>query len=189
MKKLIRLVNDSSKAEHMTALLAFPFLRHIVPDLIGYTEQVNVTKETHKLVTEMVEEHKATLNEDSPSRDLIDEYLKKIKTDGGEFNEEELALIIVDLFVAGSDTTSTAMNWIIRYLIEYPEIQRKVHEELDQVLGNAAPTLKDKGQVPYTEAMILETLRHGGGPPYAIPHRAMADIKYKGILLCKLVSL
>ena len=70
-------------------------------------------------------------------RDFIDYYLNEIKTATEEkrmnssFNEKEgllnLENVLVDLFIAGSETTSTTLNWGMLYMILHPDIQRKVY--------------------------------------------------------------
>ena len=44
--------------------------------------------------------------------------------------------VIQDLFLAGSETTSTTLDWALLYMIEYPEIQRKCQQEIEQVVNN-----------------------------------------------------
>ena len=44
-------------------------------------------------------------------------------------------MTLFDLFLAGSETTSTTLNWAVLYMVRYPEIQAKVQEELDTVVG------------------------------------------------------
>ena len=66
-----------------------------------------------------IDEHKATLDSNNP-RDLLDAFLVEMETSKDpEFTEEQLEAICFDLFVAGSETTSTTMNWILMYLTKY----------------------------------------------------------------------
>ena len=55
----------------------------------------------------------------------------------GEKGLQSLEIVLVDLFVAGSDTTSLTINWTILYLLHYPGVQAKVHAELDRVVGRS----------------------------------------------------
>ena len=78
-------------------------------------------------------------------RDFMDVYLREIdSTKNSEFNEEALMVTAMDLFGAGSETTATTLSWALLYMILYPEIQEKVHQEIDEVLGGREPTLDDR---------------------------------------------
>ena len=63
-----------------------------------------------------------------------------------EFNEDALLVTAMDLFGAGSETTATTLSWALLYMILYPEIQIKVHAEIDQVLAGKEPSLDDRIQ-------------------------------------------
>jgi cytochrome P450 len=53
--------------------------------------------------------------------------------------------VLLDMLFAGSETTSTALNWAIMFMIKYPDIQRRVQQELDQVVGrNRLPNIEDR---------------------------------------------
>ena len=61
-------------------------------------------------------------------------------------SEEQLLVLLMDLFTAGAETTSTTLTWTIIHLIHNPEVQKKVHDEIDNILGNSQPTLEHKGR-------------------------------------------
>ena len=85
---------------------------------------------------------------------------------------------ILDLLLAGTETTSTALTWAILFLIRYPEIQNKLHKELDTVIGrNELPTLDNRTSLPYTEAFIHELLRYTCIAPLGLPHMAGGDVE------------
>ena len=56
-------------------------------------------------------------------------------------------------------TTSVAATFLIGMCLANPEIQKKIQEEVDEVLGDRVPTLKDRPHLPYLEAVTLELLR------------------------------
>ena len=86
-----------------------------------------------------------------------------------------------DLFVAGTDTTATTLKWAILYLMLHPDIQRKIHEELDMVIGRERmPTLEDRKVLPYTEAVLLEIQRIATIVPLSVPHSTAYDTKLAG---------
>lgn len=64
--------------------------------------------------------------------------------------------------IAGSDTTSNTFGWIFQYLVEYPDVKARLVEEIDSVLNSTqdvVPSLDQLAQMPYTEAVVKETLR------------------------------
>lgn len=64
--------------------------------------------------------------------------------------EEDLIIICMDLFSAGAESTSNTIEFIIMYMILYPGVQKKLHDELDQVLERSRrPNLDDKNQYVY----------------------------------------
>jgi len=59
-----------------------------------------------------------------------------ILRDTVSFVEDNFAVMLMDLFQGGSETTSALIEWIVLYLARDPEKQRKLHEEIDRVLPN-----------------------------------------------------
>ncbi|XP_787466.2 cytochrome P450 2U1 [Strongylocentrotus purpuratus] len=97
------------------------------------------------------------------------------------FNEEDMRQTLGDLFAAGTDTTATTLKWAILYLILYPDVQCKIHKELDNVFGhNRKPSLEDRKYIPYTEAVLLEVQRKATIVPLGVPHAASWDTKLNG---------
>jgi cytochrome P450 len=66
---------------------------------------------------------------------------------------------LVAFILAGHETTAVTMNWLWYLLSQHPEVEAKLHAELDSVLGGRLPTAADLGDLKYTEMVILETLR------------------------------
>ncbi|GLD50273.1 cytochrome P450 2J2-like protein [Lates japonicus] len=100
----------------------------------------------------------------SDLRDYIDCYLNEIQTNEGKadssFDEENLIMSVLDLFVAGSETTSTTLRWAFLYMAKYPEIQAKVQAEIDRVIGQSKqPFIEDHPSLPYTDSVIHEVQR------------------------------
>lgn len=67
------------------------------------------------------------------------------------------------LFSAGHETTANALSWAFYLLAQYPEVEAKLHDELDRVLGRPPhgrlPTLDDLSNLPYTRQVFAETMR------------------------------
>ena len=63
------------------------------------------------------------------------------------------------------------MTWAALYMVRYPQVQEKVQQELDNVVGvNRSPLMTDKAHLPYTEAVIMEIQRHSNIVPLGLRH-------------------
>ncbi|XP_063056816.1 cytochrome P450 2J4-like [Engraulis encrasicolus] len=126
-----------------------------------------------------VKDHKADYDPSNP-RDYIDCFLgemEKWKDDkAAGFNVENLCYCALDLFLAGTETTSTTLYWALLYMIKYPEIQRKVQEEIDRVVGSSRqPSVADRENMPYTDAVIHEIQRVGDIVPLNVTRSSTQD--------------
>ena len=63
--------------------------------------------------------------------------------------EEQLLVNAMDLFSAGSETTATTLAWAVNYMVLHPEVQEKVQQEIDAVLGDRAPGLEDRARYTF----------------------------------------
>eukprot|EP00063_Salmo_salar_P030186 XP_014005021.1 PREDICTED: cytochrome P450 2J5-like [Salmo salar] len=164
----------------------FPTLLHYLP---GKHQSAFINLGTIKqFIREEVEKHKEDRNPSNP-RDYIDCYLEEIEKnqDGAAgFTEENLLHCVVDLFGAGTETTSNTLLWAMLYMAKYPDIQKKVQAEIDEVIGSARqPSMDDRANMPYTYAVIHEIQRFGNIVPLTPPRVANKDTTVAGYLVPK----
>ncbi|XP_014381811.1 cytochrome P450 2J2-like [Alligator sinensis] len=123
------------------------------------------------------------------TRDLIDCYLREItKHDGAtsSFNESNLLISTLDLFFAGTETTSTTIRWGLLYMAMYPEIQERVQAEIDTVIGQSRqPAMDDRDNMPYTNAVVHEIQRMGNIVPFNLLRLTTSDTTLAGFHLPK----
>jgi cytochrome P450 len=79
--------------------------------------------------------------------------------DGRGLDDNSLLGQVVTLFVAGHETTATALSWTLFLLAEHPAVQRDLLAEIDRVLGVAPPTMEQLARMPLLDAVIKESLR------------------------------
>ncbi|XP_053606364.1 farnesoate epoxidase-like isoform X2 [Plodia interpunctella] len=168
--RLFRLVDMSG------GIISFmPFLRHLVPKLIGFTEMKAIHASLQTFVKETIEEHKASIDIENP-RDVIDAFLiEMLSNKENAFTEEELYVVSLDMLEAGMETVANTAVFMLLYLVRDENIQRKVQKEIDDVIGIRQPSLSDRSRMVYTEAVLLETLRLSSVAAMGIPHMALED--------------
>jgi cytochrome P450 len=87
---------------------------------------------------------------------------------------------------AGFETTSIALMWWTFAMVAFPEAQRRAQAELDAVVGRARlPTYADAPRLPYVRAIIREVLRWRPVARLGLPHVAVEDDWYDGMLIPK----
>ncbi|XP_069584335.1 cytochrome P450 2K6-like isoform X2 [Ranitomeya imitator] len=122
-------------------------------------------------------------------RNLIDSFLVKQREEKPNaklyFTDENLTMLVADLFEAGMETTSTTLRWGLLLMMKYPEIQKKVQSEIDKVIGSNEPQVIHRKEMPYTDAVIHEIQRFGNIAPNNLPHATTQDVNFRGYLLPK----
>uniref|UniRef100_A0A3P9CSY0 Uncharacterized protein n=1 Tax=Maylandia zebra TaxID=106582 RepID=A0A3P9CSY0_9CICH len=89
------------------------------------------------------------------------------------FYLENLKACTMDLFGAGTETTTTTLHWGLLYMTHYPDIQEKVQAEIDAVVGSSRqPSTSDRENMPFTDAVIHEIQRSGNIIPLNVVHMA-----------------
>lgn len=134
------------------------------------------------LTNRQYEAHRKTYDENN-IRDLMDALIKASSEAyledsllAQEISEEHVKEAVSDTFIAGAETTTTIIRWVILYILRHREIQTKIHEEIDQVIGrDRLPRLSDRKNLKYLEAVISETLRIASVSPLGVPRKTTTD--------------
>ncbi|KAA1466861.1 CyP450 monooxygenase [Dentipellis sp. KUC8613] len=86
-----------------------------------------------------------------------------------------------NMYLAGADTTVSALGTFFLAMCLFPEAQRKAQAEIDAVIGtDRLPEFGDEASLPYVDALVKEVLRWRQVVPLAIPHKVVADDVYEG---------
>ncbi|XP_039258438.2 cytochrome P450 2U1-like [Styela clava] len=190
--EMLRLMNESFSAaldgKLYRIMVLAPFTRFLPLFWSCYNRLAKSRKVLLDTLQTVVDEHKQTYDENN-IRDFIDEFIKEMKTQNDEnsnFTDEQLVHYVSDLFVAGTETTSSTLRWCMLCLATYPEIQEKLFHEIQSVIGiKRAPSLKDKDLMPYTCAFIHEITRHRIVLNIFVPHKTTASVMFKGFYIPK----
>ncbi|EHA8592286.1 cytochrome P450 89A2 [Cocos nucifera] len=110
----------------------------------------------------------------------------EIPEEGGrKLTEEEMVSLCSEFLTAGTDTTSTALQWIMANLVKHQGIQAKLLEEIEGVVGKDEEEIKEEDlqRMPYLKAVILEGLRRHPPAHFVVPHKVTEDVTLDGYLI------
>ncbi|XP_005753176.1 cytochrome P450 2K1-like [Pundamilia nyererei] len=108
------------------------------------------------------------------------ENLEESGITNSHFHDDNLLITVMNLFAAGTETTSTTLRWGLLLMAKYPKIQDEVQEELRRVIGDRQVQVADRKNLPFTDAVIHEIQRLSSIVPTALPHKTTRDITFQG---------
>ncbi|XP_027891321.1 cytochrome P450 2F2-like [Xiphophorus couchianus] len=136
----------------------------------------------------LVTEYKKTRVPGDP-RHFVDCYLDELEKrsdDGSSFSEAQLMIYSLDLHFAGTDTTSNTLLTGFLYLMNYPHVQERCQQEIDQVLeGKDRVCFEDRNSMPYVQAVIHEIQRIANTVPLSVFHCTTKDTELMGFSIPK----
>lgn len=111
--------------------------------------------------------------------DLLALLLRASDADGG-LSDRQVRDELVTLVIAGHETVASALSWTLQLLAEHPQVQRRLHAELDAVLGGRVPNWDDLPGLRWTRQVVDEALRLYP-PAWVLTRRAEVDDELCGI--------
>ncbi|KAF8586653.1 cytochrome P450 [Ramaria rubella] len=170
---------------------SLPILKYVPEWMIGADFQ-RIARETRLITREVLEAPFAAVKEQLSSGkvnlppSVLTSLLDKMQSRPNPPPDEEMVIrsAAAVAYLAGADTTVSALNTFILAMLLYPEVQKKAQAELDSVIGmNRLPDFGDRESLPYIEAVVKETLRWHPALPLGIPHRTTKDDVYNGYFI------
>lgn len=167
------------------ALSLTPWLKHVLPNYSGYNSLVKGNAFLLDFFTKLVDQARNT-HDGSYDRHFLDMYLRKMYEEHNmkertTYSVDQLILTCTDFMFPAASAVQMTLAILVERILLQPEIQDKIHEEIDRVVGrDRLPTLDDRREMPYTEACLREIMRFETTVPLGIPHRAMVDTKLGG---------
>ncbi len=114
-------------------------------------------KTIHKAVDAII----AKAEEGGHDGTLVAELLKANQTESGidTMTKKQIRNELIVLFMAGHETTANVLAWTWYLISQAPEVEKKLHAELDEVLQGRTPEFADVDKLKYTRAILDETMR------------------------------
>ncbi|PIK61725.1 putative steroid 17-alpha-hydroxylase/17,20 lyase [Apostichopus japonicus] len=143
-------------------------------------------------ISQELEEHHEKYDGGEPKdfTEMLFQSRQEIKDEGKEdmnlITETHIRQTVSDVFSAGTDTSIFTMHWCVGLMVQYPEVQAKVAEEVDRVVGrDRLPSLNDREELVYTTATLYEVMRYSTIAPLAVPHSTSTDVEFGGYTIPK----
>ncbi|WHT21680.1 cytochrome P450 [Crossiella sp. CA-258035] len=112
--------------------------------------------------------------------DLLSVFLAaRDEETGAAMTDEQIQDEVVTILTTGAETTSVALTWFFHELASNPEIERRFHAELDEVLAGHPVTFADLPKLQYTQQIVNEVLRRT--PPIILMRRARQEVELGGV--------
>jgi cytochrome P450 len=118
----------------------------------------------------------------SGGSDLLSLLVDTRDDDGRPMSDTQVRDEAMTIFLAGHETTAVALTWTWMLLAQHPAVERRLHAELDEVLGGRLPTVDDLPRLTYTDMVLTESMRLYP-PAWLIGRRALADVELGGYLI------
>jgi cytochrome P450 len=158
----------------INASLAMLF-RFDIPVRFAFREW-RAIRELNGIIGSIIRERRSS---GQPREDLLDMLLRARDADGNPMSDVQLRDEVMTLFLAGHETTAIALSWACYLIAQNPDIEAKVAEELQAVLGGRVPTPEDLPRLRYTEMVLKETMRLYPAV-WGIGRRALEDCELGG---------
>ena len=155
-----------------------PWLRFLPNN--GVKEAVRQSEVASSVISSLIDAARSRPGLDLSAPSCLVEVMLA-QEESGEITDTMTRRLCMDLLIAGTDTSAQTVNWFLLLMANRPEIQAKVHAELDQVIGpDALPTVDDRTRLPYTFACLAESMRYRTIGPLGVPHKASQDTEIGG---------
>ncbi|XP_073049379.1 strychnine-11-hydroxylase-like [Primulina eburnea] len=159
----------------------FPSLSWI-DKLSGMDSKLNkVFRDLDMFIQELINDHLDPKRPESMNGDILDLLLRLKHDQAASVGWNNIKGILIDIFVAGTDTSAVLIVWAMTTMMKMPHTMKKAQEEVRIVVGNKGTVDEDDIQnLPYLKAIIKETLRLFPPAPLSIPRETIEKCTIDG---------
>ncbi|KAF5808778.1 putative cytochrome P450 [Helianthus annuus] len=147
-----------------------------------------IAKEFDEFLEAVIKEHlNKKRSEDAESEEAGEDFvdilldLQEDKTNDFTLHRVSLKALILEAFVAGTDTIYSSLEWSMSELIRNPRVMKKLQQEVTEIAqGRSAISEDDLEKMPYLKAVLKESLRLHPPAPLLAPRESVQDVKLMG---------
>ncbi|RWR87571.1 geraniol 8-hydroxylase-like protein [Cinnamomum micranthum f. kanehirae] len=159
----------------------FPMLRPLDPQGVRRHMKAHL-KKAFETIDGMIDRrllHGGTSTETTVTNDFLDALLDQ----NSGLTRQQARSLIWELFAAGSDTSSSTVEWALTELLLNKNVMTKARSELKETIGKRKVEESDIARLPYLEAIIKETLRLHPPAPLLLPRKALSNVEIGGFTI------
>jgi cytochrome P450 len=131
----------------------------LIPERIPTPGNLRLRKAARRMdamVYRMIQQRRSS---GRPHNDLLTLLLEARDERGDRMNDQQIRDEVMNILLAGHETTALALVWTWYLLAKNPEVENRLHAELDRVLSGRSPEFTDIPNLPYTDWVLKEALR------------------------------
>lgn len=155
-----------------------------VDSLSGYTKRLSKNLEDLRAVCEeIIEQHVKEQGVSNGKEDFVDVLLRVQQREDLEvpITDDNLKALVLDMFVAGTDTSSATLEWTMTELARHPMVMKKAQDEVRNVASSLGKVEESHLQhLHYLKAVIKETMRLHPPVPLLVPRESMEKCNLDG---------
>ncbi|XP_065862832.1 cytochrome P450 89A2-like [Euphorbia lathyris] len=144
-----------------------------------WKQYLQIRENQEKVLIPLIRARKDQQEREIKDRSYVDSLIDlELPEEKRKLTEEEIVSLCSEIFNGGTETTSTALEWIMANLVKYPKIQEKLFMEIKSVVADGDQELikeDDLQKMPYLKAVILEGLRRHPPAHMVVPHAVKED--------------
>ncbi|KAK6918466.1 Cytochrome P450 [Dillenia turbinata] len=159
----------------------FPILRFLDPQ--GIRRQTEFRMENLMAIFNDIVNKRVESDGHGDNDDMLSTLIKLHHENESEFSRKDLNVLLLDMFVAGTDTASTTLEWTMAELLGLPKTLAKAQAELGGVMSKAKMVQEsDISKLSYLQAVVKESLRL---PPIVpiLKHKSAAEVEISGFTI------
>ncbi|XP_073281106.1 cytochrome P450 71AU50-like [Primulina huaijiensis] len=159
----------------------FPYLRFL--DLQGSARRLkDLSKIFDEFLEKIIDEHVENKKEDKQAKDFVDTMMEIMESGnaGFEFDRRHVKAVLLDMLLAGMDTSAAAIEWTLSEVIKHPQVMKELQKELQEVVGmDQMVNESHLNKLKYLDSVVKEAFRlHPVGP--LLIHHSMEDCVVDG---------
>ncbi|KAL5142461.1 Cytochrome P450 71A26 [Glycine soja] len=182
----------------MLELLGASVIGDFIPwlDLLGrvngmYGRAERAAKQIDEFFDEVVDEHLSKKDHDvhgdvngEDLNDFVDIllWIQKTNAVGFKIDRTTIKALLLDMFSASTETTSSVLGWAMTELLRHPNVMQKLQDEVRNVIGDRITHINEEDlcSMHYLKVVVKETLRLHPPVPLLVPRESMQDTKVMG---------